>query len=518
MDAPGGGRTSFSYDAARRIAWLLNPYSERSTFLNDSAGRRTAIQLANGTTTSYLYDQADRLNWIINKSPSGATLSSFNYRVDNVGNRAGVVEASGDIVSWAYDSAYQLINELRTGTLGYDTTFTYDPAGNRLTQYDGITPNTYTYDAANQQSTWSAPTFLVTNTYDQNGNLITGLSTYPSTYTWDFENRMTVANLLGGPQSISTHVYDADHRRVRGTATNSGSTIDNKYVWDAENTTIYTDGNDTMLGMYTYEPETFGLLISQRFLGTPSFYIFDAVASVRHLCNGLGGITDSYIYKAFGDVVVQSGGTPTLWAFGGQVGYILDAASGKYLARRRWMSSSIGRWLSRDPMLFSDRSWPPAGPSLFETAATALQYPYSENNPVGKIDPSGLWCTAWGLVNFCAPTIQDHVNCDLACRAQGKPGGKAGSCTIYQRTCTILICTVGSQTRKIQCLCSFNARGDKFRCSAKARGNCPPGCGIFRATGRTMDECKRRALAACQAAGCHTPGGKPYACDCGHAG
>jgi hypothetical protein len=32
----------------------------------------------------------------------------------------------------------------------------------------------------------------------------------------------------------------------------------------------------------------------------------------------------------------------------------------------------------------------------------------------------------------------------------------------------------------------------------------------------TYEEAKAASEGACQAAGCHTPGGKPFACDCGH--
>ena len=59
-------------------------------------------------------------------------ISSFNYSYDNVGNRIGVVEGAGGKVSWSYDPTYQLINECRTVTYPYSTTYVYDPVGNRL--------------------------------------------------------------------------------------------------------------------------------------------------------------------------------------------------------------------------------------------------------------------------------------------------------------------------------------------------------------------------------------------------
>jgi hypothetical protein len=35
-------------------------------------------------------------------------------------------------VTWTYDAAYQLINEDRSGANAYNTTYVYDPVGNRL--------------------------------------------------------------------------------------------------------------------------------------------------------------------------------------------------------------------------------------------------------------------------------------------------------------------------------------------------------------------------------------------------
>jgi YD repeat-containing protein len=51
-------------------------------------------------------------------------------------HRTSVVESSGDRVTWSYDSAYQLLNERRSGVNGYNVTHTYDAAGNRTVKID----------------------------------------------------------------------------------------------------------------------------------------------------------------------------------------------------------------------------------------------------------------------------------------------------------------------------------------------------------------------------------------------
>jgi len=49
------------FNAAGRIAWLENPWNERTSFTHDAAGRRTLKKLSNGTRASFPYDGADRV-------------------------------------------------------------------------------------------------------------------------------------------------------------------------------------------------------------------------------------------------------------------------------------------------------------------------------------------------------------------------------------------------------------------------------------------------------------------------
>src|SRR5438045_717931 len=78
-----------------------------------SPAQVTGIRFANTTRSSYAYDNAGRLLRLANLSATSTTLSSFAYKLDAVGNRTRVVEASGDRVTWSYDATYQLKNERR---------------------------------------------------------------------------------------------------------------------------------------------------------------------------------------------------------------------------------------------------------------------------------------------------------------------------------------------------------------------------------------------------------------------
>jgi YD repeat-containing protein len=54
-----------------------------------------------------------------------------------------VKESSGDRTTWTYDNAGQLEREHRSGGTAFVVTYSYDGAGNRLTQTDSGVRTTY---------------------------------------------------------------------------------------------------------------------------------------------------------------------------------------------------------------------------------------------------------------------------------------------------------------------------------------------------------------------------------------
>ena len=130
---------------------------------------------------------------ITHKKSGGSIIDSFAYSYDNVGNRTAVTENGGDTVSWGYDAAYRLTSETRTGSNAYASTFTYDSAGNRLTNKKNGATTTFTYDMADQLSTSVDGSGTTTYTYDNAGNqtLIVAPGSQRTTSTWNDENKRT---------------------------------------------------------------------------------------------------------------------------------------------------------------------------------------------------------------------------------------------------------------------------------------------------------------------------------------
>jgi RHS repeat-associated protein len=109
-----------------------------------------------------------------------------------------------------------------------------------------------------------------------------------------------------------------------------------------------------------------------------SFYLSDGLGSTAALTDGSGAVTDTYRYDAFGGLRSQLGTSGQPYRFAGQQ---QDAqVSGQpYYLRARSFDPALGRFWARDPALGAgaqSQSWNP--------------YTYVENNPVNRVDPSGL--------------------------------------------------------------------------------------------------------------------------------
>jgi YD repeat-containing protein len=123
------------YDEAGRLTALVDAHGKVTAQDHDLAGRLIRREAGNGAVTSFVYDCADRLTQLQNHRSDGTPVNIFTYTYDHAGNRTSALELSGDLTTWTYDPAYQLVHEQRSGTHEFDVTYTYDPAGNRTLFY-----------------------------------------------------------------------------------------------------------------------------------------------------------------------------------------------------------------------------------------------------------------------------------------------------------------------------------------------------------------------------------------------
>jgi RHS repeat-associated protein len=105
------------------------------------------------------------------------------------------------------------------------------------------------------------------------------------------------------------------------------------------------------------------------------FYASDHLGTPRVVTSSTGSVIETHKYKAFGEEIGGSFGLQPL-KFAAME---RDAASGNDFDHARYLSSTLGRFLSPDRLqgkLFDPQSW--------------NRYAYARNNPVRLLDPNGL--------------------------------------------------------------------------------------------------------------------------------
>ncbi len=185
-----------------------------ATYTHNDAGDTTSITEPNGVTTTYTYDVLQRVVGIKETDTAGHLIASDSYTLDALGHRvaddAYQLQADGVLdevkVSWTYDALSRLVQEASVDVTGerpdltYTTTYSYDLAGNILTQTTtnsaGTVTTTDTYNGDDElvQSSTSTGT-TTTYVYDANGSLIEKLvnNQVVATYSYDLQNRMDEA-------------------------------------------------------------------------------------------------------------------------------------------------------------------------------------------------------------------------------------------------------------------------------------------------------------------------------------
>src|SRR5581483_796945 len=113
--------------------------------------------------------------------------------------------------------------------------------------------------------------------------------------------------------------------------------------------------------------------------GNVQVYQTDGLGSVRAITNldTNIGVIETYQTDAFGNPTQTQGGISQPFQYTGQQ---RDASSGLYDLRARMYDPTIGRFLSRDPVL-----------GLLGRPAGLNRYVYAVNSPCSYTDPSGLW-------------------------------------------------------------------------------------------------------------------------------
>ncbi len=363
------GTTSFVYDSRNLLTAVTNPRGQTTALAYDLAGRRVRLEHGNGAITSYSYDCADRLRTLAHTASDDTLLKAFTYSYDQAGNRRGVVESTGAVTTWTYDKTYQLLREERSAAPAYSTSYSYDAAGNRLTQNDSGAVTTYTYDEANRLVTEENSSGVTTYSYDDDGNRTQKeTSSELTVYTWDEDSRLVVAEPVAG---LVTLTYRADGRRVQKETPSESK----HFIYDLKRLLQETDDGGDPLHEYSSTLEEWDELVSEYDGRDTLYHQYDGVGSTDALLDDDEAAAASYAHRAFGLEAAHTGTADSSFTFVGAQNYYRDPELDLYFAGARYYDPAAGRWLTQDPIGFE--------------AGDENLYRYVGNNPVNKVDPRG---------------------------------------------------------------------------------------------------------------------------------
>jgi RHS repeat-associated protein len=165
--------------------------------------------------------------------------------------------------------------------------------------------------------------------------------------------------------------YDGLGRRVQKVFTQNSTSTTTNYLYDGNNAAADLDQSGNVLARYAAMLNIDEPLAELRSSVT-SYYSQDGIGSVTSLTTSAGGLGNTYRYDTFGNLTASSGSVANRFQYAGRE---LDSESGVYFYRARYYDSSVGRFLSADPVGY-------VGGDNF--------YSYVENDPADFADPMGL--------------------------------------------------------------------------------------------------------------------------------
>jgi RHS repeat-associated protein len=379
----------------------------------------------NGTRLTHLndagmadvgYDGLRRPVQLRHLRADNSQIVGFGHTYDRMNNKLSEEKrhASSDSELYRYDSAYRLVRFER-GALNPTRDAITVPSVNaplhRQWTLDGVGNWPRVDNETRQHSSFNEITVrtsggTTTISHDDNGNVTNDGAL---ALAWDYRNRLRTVTRQADGARVAVYSYDAIDRRIRKVVTNSGAlsgTTD--FYLDGWRVIEERNGADGVTQQYVYgvsidEP----LVLDQNQNGDDTatgagdrrlFYHQNMLDSVFALTDGMGQIVEGYQYDAYGRQTVFGPGPNGVVNFGGDdvirpggpsglanpymfTGRRLDAETGQYYYRLRYLNPEHGRFLSRDPLGYVD------GMNIYE---------YVSSTPMNLIDP-------WGLNGY-APT------------------------------------------------------------------------------------------------------------------
>jgi RHS repeat-associated protein len=381
---------SFSYDNAARLSSLSSSatsYAPAASVSSISYAPTNALAsqtYGNNLIHAVSYNSRQQTSEIkLGTSSNSTSVLDLTYSygtTSNNGNLQSVTYAGGGL-SYTQSFTYDSLNRLNTatetngGNTNWSQTNAYDRYGNRQISLGG----------GNYNLSFSSSTNRITTSgysYDSAGNLTNDTV---HAYTFDGENRIKTVD------STTAYVYDGEGQRVRKLVGENTRFI---YGIGGQLFAEFDGSSGNLLKEYisgltliTIEPTAVNSNGTQ-------YATSDHLGSPRVITNSSASMISRHDYMPFGEeLFAGTGGRSTTNGFSASDGlrqkftqYEHDSESNLEFAQARYYSSYVGRFTSTDPILSTG--------SVFEPQSWN-RFSYVKNNPLNRVDPSGLW--DWGV-------------------------------------------------------------------------------------------------------------------------
>jgi len=313
------GTVYIGYDNRYRVASFSDPFYYGISYNYDTVGNRTKLKVNGATFATYTYDAANRMtsladganqNFTYNydaanrvtsrNAPNGVT---SNYAYDDLDRLTSLMHSAGSMVlsgntytyndannlsSWTTQTAqrtysYDAVDRL-TGVTNFSTpveSYAYDAVGNRTASHLSAS---YSYQSANQLVSTSNATFA----YDNNGNTISktdGLGT--TTFTFNEENQLTRAALPNG--LTVDYKYDGLARRIQR-STSAGA--DERYVYDGPDALIDLNADWSVATTYLNDLRIDSHLRQTNATTGVSYFLTDHLGSTAAFADASGNLIE----------------------------------------------------------------------------------------------------------------------------------------------------------------------------------------------------------------------------------
>jgi RHS repeat-associated protein len=384
--------TSYTYDAASRVASIIYPSGSTAAYARDVMGRVTgvtakpaggsaqsvlsgvayqpfgpvnALSYGNGVAEARVFDLDNRFLQLTDTG--AAPLQNLIYAYDGANNVSTVTD--GVVPANTQNFSYDVLNRLASATGSYGTLgYTYTTIGNRLTQTLAGTTTMFTYAPhSNQLASIKTGTTTQTVGTTAAGNVSSFSPAFGSVTSLAYNQANRLATTGTGSTQLTQYAYDALGQRIVKVGTSTGTTM---YQYDGAGHLLEeADGLGNPQVDYVY---LHGRPVATIQMGKIYFLHDDRLGTPQTATDSTQTIAWMTTYQPFG----QIGPLPMLIAqdlrFPGQEN---DPETGLYHNGFRDYVPLLGRYLQSDPI---------------GLAGGVNTYAYVGDNPVGFTDPTGL--------------------------------------------------------------------------------------------------------------------------------